>query len=209
MGRIQKYVVRFINSAVLFTQSTTSDILLLRSECVGGRGHLKPDWDLQYCSSGINKLKKHSESSVYVCVYCYAYVSIQPSGSAAKAANGYYLLYMKYCIVHVGLNSRIHWLQLISWYQWAWAFTTGILQESVLVFDPFHWNGIIIISIIIIIIIIIILRIYKWWIQKWYKIPYAKTNQNENKIPQSDMLQSSYVWQESSFCRIIKTSQWK
>lgn len=52
-----------------------------------------------------------------MCVYCYAYVSIHPSGSAAKAANGYYLLYMKYCIVHVGLNSRIHWLQLISWYQ--------------------------------------------------------------------------------------------
>lgn len=29
------------------------------------------------------------------------------------------------------------------------SFMTGIKQESVLVFDPFHWNGIIIISIII------------------------------------------------------------
>lgn len=29
------------------------------------------------------------------------------------------------------------------------SFTTGVLQESVLVFDPFHRNGIIILSIII------------------------------------------------------------
>lgn len=29
----------------------------------------------------------------------------------------------------------------------SFSFKTGILQESVLVFDPFHWNGIIIISI--------------------------------------------------------------
>lgn len=59
-----------------------------------------------------------------VCVYCYAYVSIHHLGSAAKAANGYYLLYMITPIVSLkilyctsGLNSRTHWLQLISWYQ--------------------------------------------------------------------------------------------
>lgn len=63
-----------------------------------------------------------------------------------KAANGYYLLYMitpveiLYCTL--GLNS-CSWsvgtseLELYNW------------QESVLVFDPFDWNGIIIISIII------------------------------------------------------------
>lgn len=52
-----------------------------------------------------------------------------------------------YCTL--GLNSRFNWLQLISWYQWAWASQLAFLQESVLVFDPFHWNGVIIISIII------------------------------------------------------------
>lgn len=84
----------FINS-IRFTWCNTRDVICYYWEVNVWEGEvtLKPDWDLQYCSSGINK-KKHSESSVYVCVYCYAYVSIHPSGSAAKAANGYYLLYM-------------------------------------------------------------------------------------------------------------------
>lgn len=64
---------------------------------------LKPDSDLQYCNSGINK--KSTVNQLYTCVYCYAYVSKHHSGSAAKAANGYYLhdhtyCQLEYCIVH-------------------------------------------------------------------------------------------------------------
>lgn len=121
-----------------------------------GEATLKPDWDLQYCSSSIKKRKKkHSESSVYVCVYCYVYVSIHHLGSAAKAANGYYLLYMITpiaswnTVLYIRTEQQNSLAAVDQLVPVSLSFTTGILQESVLVFDPYHWNEIIIISIII------------------------------------------------------------
>ena len=91
-----------------------------------------------------------------MCVYCYAYVSIHHSGSAAKAANGYYYLYMIITpttswntVLYIRieqLNSLAAVDQLVPV---SLSFSTGVLLESVLVFDPYHWNEMIIISLII------------------------------------------------------------
>ena len=121
-----------------------------------GEVTLKADWDLQYCSSGINKIKK-AQWIICICVFTAmlmrAYTTQVLLQRQLVVTSSYYIWSHRSPVEILywtsGLNSRIHWLQLISWYQWAWAFTTGILRESVLVFDPFHWNGIIIISIII------------------------------------------------------------
>lgn len=92
-----------------------------------------------------------------MCVYCYAYVSIHHSGSACCKCSWWLLLtihdhtycQLNYCVVHLGLNSRICWLQLISWYQWAWALQLAFYKKACWSLILFHWNGIIIISIII------------------------------------------------------------
>lgn len=72
--------------------------------------------------------------------------------AAKAAANERYALYayhnrwrLKHCVaytVSIGRQTRLAAVdQLVPV---SLSFKTGILQESVLVFDPFHWNGIII-----------------------------------------------------------------
>lgn len=83
-----------------------------------------------------------------VCVYCYANVSIHHLGSAAKAADGYYWLYMITPMaswnteVYVRTEQQDSPAAVDQLVPVSLSFTTGILQESVLVIDPFslEWN---------------------------------------------------------------------
>lgn len=160
-------------------------------------------------------MKKHSESSVYVCVHCYACVSVPHSHSAVKAANEYYALHMITPITswntvlyisteHQTLLAAVDQLVPVSF-----SFKTGILQESVLVFDPFHWNGIIIISInnyncnnnniknIQIMDTEVIQNTLRWNKEKWKR---DTTIRHASK---------QLCLARKQFCCIIKTSQWK
>lgn len=153
-----------------------------------------------------------------MCVHCYAYVSIHHSGSAAKAANGYYVLYMITpiaswnTVLYIRIEQQNSLAAVDQLVPVSLSFTTGILQESVLVFDPFHWNGIIIISIII-------------------NQNHHNNNNNIKNIQMMDteVIQNTLRWNKQKwkqdttirhaskrlclarkqFCCIIKTSQWK
>lgn len=91
-----------------------------------------------------------------VSLLLYANVSIHHSGSAAKAANGYYWLYMITptiaswnTVLYIRIEQQNSLAAVDQLVPGAWALQLAFYKKSVLVFDPFHWNGIIIISIII------------------------------------------------------------
>lgn len=130
-------------------------LLFVTTEKWRGEVTLKSDWDLQYCSSGINKTKKKAQWIICICVYCYSlwayttWVLLQRQLMVITYYTWSHLSPVEILYCTWGLNSRIHWLQLISWYQWAWALQLAFYMKACWSLILFHWNGNIIISIII------------------------------------------------------------
>lgn len=96
----------------------------------------------------VAKLWKSTVNPQYLPVWAHA----RHSHCAAKAAaNERYALdayhnrcRLEYCVVRSVLSARLDWPAVDRLVPVSLSFKTGCLQESVLVFDPFHWNGIII-----------------------------------------------------------------